>query len=152
MDDNFVTLRVNSIDLSGSVADGPGVRLVMFLQGCDKKVKCAYCHNPTSHSMTGGTDMTIPEIIATLKTSPVRRVTLSGGEPLAQAAGLRRLLAALKESGFDVALYTWRQKNQVPTDILGHIDWLKVGEYRHELRSSIIPFVGSSNQEFMRVA
>ena len=146
------TLWVNRLDLKGSVADGPGLRLVVFLQGCDKKVKCAFCHNPSAHSLVGGTIMTVKSIVSELMKSPIRKVTLSGGEPLAQAEGLRCLLDALKANGFDIALYTWRQKDQVPEDILNRIDWLKVGEYHHELRSSTAPFVGSLNQKFLRVA
>lgn len=151
-DNAMATLRVNKLDLSGSVADGPGVRLVVFLQGCDKKVKCAFCHNPSSHSLGGGTVMTVGDIVSELMKSPIRKVTLSGGEPLAQEEGLRCLLDVLKENGFDIALYTWRQKDQVPEGILNQIDWLKVGEYRHELRTSTTPFVGSLNQKFLCVA
>ena len=151
-DNAMTTLRVNRLDLNGSVADGPGVRLVVFLQGCDKKVKCAFCHNPSAHSLVGRTIMTVKSIVSELMKSPIRKVTLSGGEPLAQAEGLRCLVAAVKETGFEVALYTWRQKKQVPEDILSQVDWLKVGEYRHELRTSTTPFVGSLNQKFLRVA
>lgn len=146
------TLRVNSLDLNGSVADGPGVRLVVFLQGCDRRVKCAHCHNPATHSMEGGVVMTVGGIVAELMKSPIRKVTVSGGEPLAQAEGLLSLLDALKANGFDVALYTWRQKAQVPPEILGRINWLKVGEFRDDLKTSTMAFVGSSNQRFMQVA
>ncbi|MBP5510441.1 MAG: radical SAM protein [Kiritimatiellae bacterium] len=153
MGDDQTTLRVNSIDLSGSVADGPGVRLVVFFQGCDKKVKCVNCHNPSSHSMRGGTAMTVADIVKRLEESPIRRVTLSGGEPLAQSEeGLFRLVQTLKADGFEIALYTWRQIDQVPARILQRIDWLKVGEYREELRTSTSAYVGSSNQRFFKVA
>ena len=151
-DNAMTTLRVNRLDLNGSVADGPGVRLVVFFQGCDKKVKCAFCHNPSAHLPNGGLVMTVDSIVSELLKSPIRKVTISGGEPLAQAEGLRCLLDALKENGFDIALYTWRQKGQVPEDVLDRIDWLKAGEYRHELRTSTMPFVGSLNQKFLRVA
>ena len=151
-DNTMTTLRVNRLDLNGSVADGPGVRLVVFLQGCDKKVKCAFCHNPSSHLLDAGVVMTVDSIVSELLKSPIRKVTLSGGEPLAQAEGLLGLLDVLNENGFDIALYTWRQKDQVPEDVLKRINWLKVGEYRHELRTTTTPFFGSLNQKFLRVA
>ena len=151
-DPSQATLRVNGIDLNGSVADGPGIRLVVYLQGCDREVKCAHCHNPSTHSQEGGTVMSVDDIVSELRKSPIRKVTVSGGEPLAQAGGLRILLAALKKNGFDVALYTWRQKGQVPKDVLDKVDWLKVGEFRYELTTSTMAFVGSSNQRFMKVA
>ena len=146
------TLRVNRIDLNGSVADGPGLRTVVFFQGCDRKVKCAHCHNPSSHLMSGGEEMSISVVVDKLLTSPLRSVTLSGGEPLAQREGLLALVKVLKAKGFNIALYTWRQRDQVPQDILDSIDWLKVGEFRMDLKTSVQPFVGSSNQQFLYVA
>ena len=146
------SLRVNRIDLNGSVADGPGLRTVVFLQGCDRAVKCAHCHNPASHSMHGGTAMSVDAVVAELKKSPIRRVTLSGGEPLAQRDGLVALLDALNANAFEVALYTWRQADQVPEIVKRRIAWLKVGEFRENLKSSVTPYVGSSNQQFLKVA
>ena len=61
-------------------------------------------------------------------------------------------LDALKAQGFEVALYTWRQKHQMPDEILRNIDWLKTGEYREELKTSTSAYVGSSNQRFLKVA
>lgn len=149
---NSMMLKINHLDLVGSVADGPGLRQVVFMQGCDRPVKCANCHNPASHAMCGGLEMSVESVIAALKKSPIRKVTLSGGEPLAQRNALTGLLDALKRNGFEVALYTWRQKSQVPEDIIKKIKWLKVGEFRDELKSSVTPYVGSSNQKFLNVA
>lgn len=145
-------IRVAAIETRGSCCDGPGVRAIVFMQGCDRTVKCPGCQNPSSHSMSGGTLMTVGDVVSRLVKSPLRRVTISGGEPLAQREALRELLKALKSKGFDIALYTWREAEQVPADILANADWLKTGPFVNALKTATTPFVGSKNQVFMKVA
>lgn len=77
--------RIHSIESFGTV-DGPGIRLVVFCQGCP--MRCAYCHNPDTWAYRGGTWMT-PEDILKLYDRNISfykdgGITLSGGEPLAQ--------------------------------------------------------------------
>lgn len=145
-------LRIQMIDLKGSVADGPGMRSVVFFQGCDRKVKCPGCHNGKAQDIAGGKLMSVRDVVKILKTSPFRRVTLSGGEPLAQREGLEDLVKALKDERFEIALYTWRDEKEVPSSVLRHIDYLKTGEFVLGRKSSTIPYVGSSNQVFKKVA
>lgn len=52
--------RVHSIESFGTV-DGPGVRLIVFLQGCP--MRCQYCHNPDTWEFGGGTEMTAAQIM-----------------------------------------------------------------------------------------
>lgn len=145
-------LRIQKIDLKGSVADGPGMRSVVFFQGCDRKVKCPGCHNRMAQDFTGGKVMSVKDVVKILKASPFRRVTLSGGEPLAQREGLEDLVKALKDERFEIALYSWRDEKDVPLSVLRHVDYLKTGEFVLDRKSSTIPYVGSSNQVFKRVA
>ena len=78
---------VNSIQTLGTL-DGPGVRFVVFLQGCP--LKCGYCHNPETQELSGGMRLSSDEIVN--KALRYKEyfgkdggITLSGGEPLLQA-------------------------------------------------------------------
>ncbi len=80
------TGRIHSVETFGTV-DGPGIRLVVFVQGCP--LRCAFCHNPDTWEFSGGEQMTVDEILAlyTRNESYYKNgggITLSGGEPLSQ--------------------------------------------------------------------
>ncbi len=100
--------RIHSIQSLGTV-DGPGVRFVAFLQGCPLRCKC--CHNPDTWAFDRGTEYT-PEVL--LKKALRYReyfgetggVTLSGGEPLMQAAFCREVFALCHENGLNTCLDT----------------------------------------------
>lgn len=108
--------RIHSIESFGTV-DGPGMRLVIFLQGCP--MRCAYCHNPDSWAMEGGHPMTPEEILAQYeKNRPFYRgggITATGGEPLMQLDFLTELftLAKRKEihTCIDTSGVTFNPKN-----------------------------------------
>lgn len=101
-------LRVHSIQSLGTL-DGPGVRFVVFLQGCHLRCKC--CHNPDTWDMTQGKDMT-PEELAS-RAARYREyfgkeggITVSGGEPLLQAKEVFELFSLCKSSGINTCLDT----------------------------------------------
>ncbi len=101
-------LNVNSFQSFGAV-DGPGVRFVIFLQGCN--FKCSYCHNPETLSNNENMLLTPEELICKIKRyeSYIKEkggVTFSGGEPLLQAKELIPLAKLLKEEGYHIALDT----------------------------------------------
>ncbi|GCA62250.1 ribonucleoside-triphosphate reductase activating, anaerobic [Kipferlia bialata] len=143
-----IPVRVSGIKYDGSIADGPGMRTVVFLQGCDKR--CKGCHNPETWDPKGGVAYSVQgladEIMAR---SEFRRVTISGGEPLLQPEAVLALIRTLKDKGYDVCVYTGRHRSCVPQDIEDAADYLKVGEFMEELKTSVIPYMGSSNQEFI---
>lgn len=94
------TLNVHSIESFGT-HDGPGIRMVIFLQGCN--LKCAYCHNPDTIALKGGQQVAIEELVSravNLKSyfGNTGGVTASGGEPLLQAKGLYELFRELKKN------------------------------------------------------
>jgi len=95
-------LRVLSLH-PDSVVDGPGLRTVLFLAGCPHH--CVGCHNPSSWDLAGGVDWTIKETVERIQAIGNRRLTLSGGEPMLQAAALVQLLEQLGPD-YDVILYT----------------------------------------------
>ncbi len=103
-----LTGRIHSFQSLGAV-DGPGLRFVIFMQGCP--LRCMYCHNPDSWNMQAGTEYTVDEVV-----SRVLRyrtyfgedggVTVSGGEALLQAPFVTALFRALKAEGIHTCLDT----------------------------------------------
>lgn len=103
-----VTGRIHSFQSMGAV-DGPGLRYVMFLQGCP--LRCAYCHNPDTWDVRGGTEYTVEDVAARVRRClpylvPKGGVTVSGGEPLAQPEFTAALLGRLRAMGCHTALDT----------------------------------------------
>lgn len=99
--------RVHSVESCGTV-DGPGIRFVVFLQGCP--LRCAYCHNPDTWAFDGGTEMTVAEIMERYEGCKefLRNggLTVTGGEPLAQIEFVTELFKACKERGVHTCIDT----------------------------------------------
>jgi len=100
--------KVHSCQSMGTL-DGPGVRFVVFMQGCN--LRCGYCHNPDTQSIEGGTDMTAEEIVDKVLRyknyfGDEGGITVSGGEPLLQAEFLYELFTLCKEKGIHTAIDT----------------------------------------------
>lgn len=103
-----MTGNIHSIQSLGAV-DGPGVRCVVFMQGCP--LRCAYCHNPDTWSPEGGTPTTVDELARrVLRFKPYWKngggVTVSGGEPLLQADFVAEFFERLHQEGVHTALDT----------------------------------------------
>lgn len=102
-----IKARVHSIESFGAV-DGPGVRFVLFLQGCH--LRCLYCHNPDSWDLNGGYELSLKNILKNIlsykKFYKKGGVTISGGEPMLQHEFLFELLCALSALGFHSAIDT----------------------------------------------
>lgn len=90
--------RIHSLESFGTV-DGPGVRFVVFVQGCP--MRCAYCHNPDTWEMNGGTEMEPAYIIEQYERNisfyKDGGITVTGGEPLMQVDFLIDLFTLAKE-------------------------------------------------------
>lgn len=99
--------QVHSIESFGTV-DGPGVRLVVFMQGCP--MRCKYCHNPDTWSFDGGHAVTDAEIFAQYqKNAPFYKnggITVTGGEPLCQMAFVTTLFRNAQAEGVHTCLDT----------------------------------------------
>lgn len=106
-----VSGRVHSLESFGT-ADGPGVRYVVFLQGC--RLRCRYCHNPDTWSQNTGREMSAEEVFE--KAWRCRAywgehhshggITVSGGEPMLQLPFVIRLFSLAKAHGVHTALDT----------------------------------------------
>lgn len=139
-------IKINSIDYRGSIVDGPGIRTVLFLQGCKKK--CKDCHNPSTWDINKGKDYDVEEIVEELiKKCLNKKLTVSGGEPLLQYPAILELVKNL--NNFDITIYTGFEFEDVPKEILKYINYIKVGNFIKEQRTTIIPFIGSKNQKFI---
>ena len=101
--------KVHSIESFGTV-DGPGIRFVLFLQGCH--LKCKYCHNRDTWDINGGEEKTLEEIIEKIKnyknyiTISGGGVTVTGGEPLLQVKFLIELFKTLKKENIHTCIDT----------------------------------------------
>ncbi len=103
------TGRIHSIESMGLV-DGPGIRTVIFFQGC--KLRCSYCHNPDTWNLKDGNVVTTDELIKKiLRFRPYFErsgggVTFSGGDPLMQPEFLLELLKKCKENDIHTTIDT----------------------------------------------
>ena len=104
-----ITGRLHSIETMGTV-DGPGIRIVLFMQGCP--LRCLYCHNRDTWTVTGGQERTVEELTQfvlryrTYICASGGGVTATGGEPLLQHQFLAELFRSLKQYGIHTALDT----------------------------------------------
>lgn len=98
---------IHSIESFGTV-DGPGVRFVVFFQGCP--MRCAYCHNPDTWNMEEGQQMETDEIIDKMQRNKAfyttGGITATGGEPMQQMDFLTELFAKAKKQGIHTCLDT----------------------------------------------
>lgn len=136
----MVTGYIDSIETMGLV-DGPGVRFVVFLKGC--KLRCLFCHNPETWSITDGVSITSDELIEKIKKYQNYYVnggvTFSGGEPLLQSEFLIDMLKKCKECGIHTAIDTSGVGNGNYEEILKYCDLviLDIKAYRDEEYSYI---------------
>lgn len=160
--------RVHAIE-PRSRANGPGVRYVIWLQGCT--LGCAGCFNPATHPHAGGQLRSVAELLAELTAAvrgdaeaathrdlgsqqpPISGLTLSGGEPLQQPEAAAALLAGARALGLSTLVfsgYTREEIEQLPSGpaALASIDVLVDGRYRSTERLGA-GLRGSANQRIL---
>lgn len=107
--DYFMKGFIHSIESCGTV-DGPGIRFVIFMQGCP--LRCQYCHNPDTWKINEGKEIEIENLMKQIKkVAPYMQfsgggVTLSGGEPTLQKEFVIELLKRCREEGIHTAIDT----------------------------------------------
>lgn len=147
------------IRLSGiiheSIVDGPGLRFVIFTQGCHKR--CEGCHNPSTHDLMGGYLKSMDEIVDMWQKNPLLKgITISGGEPFIQAKQSLYLATRAKQNGLDVLVYSGyyyeelkRSKNVFVHQLLETADYLIDGPFECKLKDLNLLFRGSKNQRII---
>lgn len=147
-------IKVHSYESMGTY-DGPGLRLVVFLQGCP--FRCLYCANPDTISFDGGKPTEIEDIVRmAVNQKPFfgkkGGVTFSGGEPTSQAKELLPLVKRLHEEGINVCIDTnggvW---NPAVEELLKEVDLVlldvkQINPTRHE------SLTGRSNTQTLKTA
>ncbi|MDR0992576.1 MAG: anaerobic ribonucleoside-triphosphate reductase activating protein [Ruminococcus sp.] len=142
-------IRVSGI-VSESIVDGPGLRFVLFVQGCE--MNCPGCHNPATHDKNGGFLMTADEIMEKIAANPlIDGVTFSGGEPFLQAEKLVPLAEKIKAAGLDLIVYSGYRYEELKTrpgaeKLLALADTLIDGQFIESEKSLELRFMGSRNQ------
>ena len=145
--------------ISESIVDGPGIRYVLFLQGCPHH--CKGCHNPTALPFDDGTEVFVNEVLQSIEKNPLLDgVTFSGGEPFVQAKNLVFLAQEIKKKGLELAIYTGytfeellKLSEQAPEILLllSLCDTLIDGKFVEEQKSLALRFRGSKNQRILNV-
>ena len=143
-----------------SVVDGPGIRSVIFAQGCPRH--CPGCHNPEAIDPCGSKIMQDQEIFDVVeKVKLLKGVTFSGGEPFMQAKAFATMGKRFKEKGLDIMTYTgytWEEllslgktKPEV-LDLIRVSDYLVDGPFLETQKDLNLAFRGSKNQRVIDVA
>lgn len=148
-----------------SIVDGPGIRFVVFCQGCPHR--CPGCHNAETHDFSGGYDCDIDKILAAVDANPLLQgVTFSGGEPACQPAPFYALAKEIKHRGLNVWMYTGytleelsrlarsgpespcrlAEDRKALRELLDTIDVLVDGKYIEAQRDLTLRYRGSTNQ------
>lgn len=147
--------------LTDSLANGPGLRYVLFVQGCSHH--CPGCQNEHTWEFNKGREMSVEEILKDIENNPfINGVTISGGEPFDQSKDVFELVKALKEKNFNVMIYTGYKYEELvnraicrsedmqwPVRIIRQIDILVDGEFEQNNLDLSERFCGSKNQRIL---
>lgn len=142
-----------------SIVDGPGLRFVVFVQGCPHD--CAGCHNKEAQDFNGGIIADIYKIAEKIIKSRVEKVTFSGGEPFYQAAELAKIARLVREfKDIEIITYTGyrleelleaAEHNNDIKDLLTETNYLVDGKFEQDKKSLDWFYRGSSNQRIFDI-
>lgn len=151
----------NSIRIAGvvreSIVDGPGLRFVVFCQGCPHD--CKGCHNMATHDFSAGYDCDISKILEAIDQNPLLDgVTFSGGEPMCQPEAFLQLAREVKKRNLSIVTYTGytyeellklSEENESIEQLMSMIDLLIDGRFIESQRDLTLLFRGSANQRII---
>lgn len=146
--------------INDSTVDGPGIRYVLFMQGCPHD--CEGCHNPQTHSINAGREVSVNDILSDIKSNPfLTGVTFSGGEPFLQAKELIPLAKAIKEDlKLNLIIYSgWTFEELIENanshsevlELLSYGDILVDGRFILRKKNMLLLFKGSGNQRALDI-
>lgn len=153
-------IRISSPLTFDSIVDGPGLRMVIWTQGCIHN--CKGCHNPQTHTLNEGYEVDSKEVIDKIKSLKLQRgITLSGGEPFLQPEALEEVAKEAKSRGLDVWAYTGFTLEQLldknnksyfkNLNLLKQVDVLVDGKFVEDKKDISLKFRGSSNQRIIDI-
>lgn len=140
------------------IADGPGVRVSIFMQGCT--FNCKNCFNPETHDFSGGkefTDDTIARVLELCENENIEGLSILGGEPMhpKNIEGTTKLAKKFKEKFPNKNIWVWTgflfDKDLKDKEVMKYIDVLVDGQYVDELHDPKLKWKGSSNQRVIDV-
>lgn len=139
------------------IADGPGVRVSIFMQGCS--FNCKNCFNPETHNFSGGkefTEETINHIIDLCNNENIEGLSILGGEPMhpLNIDGTLKLAKMFKKTYPEKNIWAWTGflfENLKEKEVMKYIDVLVDGQYVDELHNPTLKWKGSSNQRVVDV-
>lgn len=145
--------------LKESLVNGPGLRRVLFSQGCPHN--CKGCFSPHTHSYTDGVLINMDDIIEDIRKNPLLKgVTFSGGEPFEQADKFAYIAKEVKKMGLNIWCYTGytfeyilenQHKRKGWSELLKYIDVLVDGKFEEDKKEEGLKFRGSSNQRIIDI-
>lgn len=148
------TLRIAGA-VQESIVDGPGIRYVIFTQGCP--FHCKGCHNQQSWDFNGGLEVRLKVLYDEMKRDPlVGGVTFSGGEPFIQPKPLTVFAKIVKAQGYSLWSYTGFTFEKLLDNpdrkaLLEQLDVVVDGQFILSKKSLDLDFRGSSNQRIIDV-
>ena len=150
------TIRIAGT-VNDSIVDGPGLRYVVFVQGCSHH--CLGCHNPETWDFDGGNEVDISDLVSEMAKNPLLSgLTLSGGEPFEQPEASKWLALFAKLQDKNVWCYTGYTWEEIRAEnikewnnLLLAIDVLVDGPFIQEQKSFDLDYRGSWNQRLIDV-
>ena len=140
-----------------SIVDGPGLRFVLFTQGCPHH--CPGCHNPESHALDGGYEVTAEKVLEEFKKNPLLKgITLCGDYHILQAVKLVGICREVHAMGKDVMTYTgytyeelmeMQKTDEGIRQLLEETDTLVDGRFILAQRDLTLIYKGSRNQRII---
>ena len=159
MQQDSETIRLAADLQSDSIVDGPGLRTVIWTQGCAHH--CKGCQNAQTWDFNGGGDVPIQMVLDAIDELEYQDgITFSGGDPMFQPYACNKIAKYCKEKGYNIWVYTGftfeeimekAKKQPIYLEFLSNIDVLVDGRFILEQRNLSLLFRGSSNQRLIDV-
>lgn len=150
---SVLTVRIASF-VRESLSNGPGVRAVVFFQGCERR--CPKCHNPQTWALDGGTVVSLEWLWKQLYSPHLDGLTISGGEPLLQPEAALWLIRKAHAHGLNTWMYTGFTIEEIVSagrldmiEPVAEVDALVDGPYVDSLKDISLEYRGSRNQRII---